>query len=115
MIIDCYDNNINDNTNEFLEKISNGEDTTSFEIVDIVIPCDNPYGVISRVDSSSFVRIPTKQIISYSVEKDGIYENMEWLDQNGEKMYTGTHKRIIPKEAFVEAFDTYIARERKEQ
>lgn len=108
MIIDCYNNNDDGGVDEFLERISNGEDTTS---LNIAIPCDNTHGVISKVDPSSFLRISTEQIISYSVEKDGIYENIEWLDQYSENMNTVRRKRIMSKEAFIEAFNTYIKNE----
>lgn len=62
-------------------------------------------------DDQAIFRYPTKEAISYSVKDDGIYRCKYTLDQYGEPMYgmCGINECIIPKEIFIEAFNTYIA------
>ena len=53
------------------------------------------------------LRVPSRQKITYSVDEDGIMEITNTIDQYGDCMY-GTAKMIISKEAFIEAYNTYI-------
>lgn len=53
------------------------------------------------------LRVPSRQKITYSVDEDGIMEITNTIDQYGDCMY-GTVKMIISKEAFIEAYNTYI-------
>ena len=56
------------------------------------------------------LQVPSGQKQNYIVREDGIYSSVETYDQDGECMYAEV-KMIISKEAFVEAYNTYIERE----
>ena len=53
------------------------------------------------------LQIPSGQKQSYKVREDGIYNSIETFDQDGESMYA-EEKMVIPKDAFIEAYNTYI-------
>ena len=53
------------------------------------------------------LQIPSGQKQSYKVREDGIYNSIETFDQDGESMYA-EEKMIISKDAFIEAYNTYI-------
>ena len=53
------------------------------------------------------LQIPSGQKQSYIVREDGIYSSVETYDQDEKCMYA-EEKMIISKEAFVEAYNTYI-------
>ena len=45
--------------------------------------------------------------IRYSANEDGVIEEYDYLDENGEVMWT-MRNIILPKEAFVAAYNAYI-------
>ena len=53
------------------------------------------------------LQVASSQKQSYIVREDGIYSSVETYDQDGKCMYA-EEKMIISKEAFVEAYNTYI-------
>ena len=53
------------------------------------------------------LQIPSIQKQSHKVREDGIYNSIETFDQDGESMYA-EEKMIISKNAFIEAYNTYI-------
>ena len=53
------------------------------------------------------LQVPCGQKQRCVVREDGIYSSVETYDQDGECMYAEV-KMIISKEAFVEAYNTYI-------
>lgn len=53
------------------------------------------------------LQVPRGQKQRCVVREDGIYSSVETYDQDGECMYAEV-KMIISKEAFVEAYNTYI-------
>jgi hypothetical protein len=59
-------------------------------------------------DYSPTLKYPADESISYSVKDDGIYRIAELLDQYRETMNITISTLIIPKEIFIEAFNTYI-------
>lgn len=53
------------------------------------------------------LQVPSGQKQSYKVEEDGIYSSVETYDQDRKPMYA-EEKMIISKDAFIEAYNTYI-------
>ena len=52
-------------------------------------------------------RVPSKEEISYKVREEGIVKVIDVNDQYNEPMYS-SNILILPKEIFIEAYNTYI-------
>lgn len=59
------------------------------------------------VKRSEYLSVPSGQRATYRVEEDGIHEVIETYDQYGKPMYAQS-RMIMSKEAFIEAYNTYI-------
>ena len=88
---------------EFLGRISRGEDTTHDDVkVPTIESISLPFGV-----NTGRLRVPSGQKVSYEVDEDGIVEITDTYDQDGKSMYA-SQKMIMSKEAFVDAYKRYI-------
>lgn len=95
-----------DKIDEFLGRVSRGEDTTPDDIeIPTIATLSLPYGVVST--STSKLRVPSGQRVTYEADEDGIVEVIDTYDQDGKTMYA-SQKMIMPKEIFVTAYKKYI-------
>lgn len=67
----------------------------------------NDYIIDNYAAKISALRVPSKEDISYKVEEEGIVKVIDVSDQYNEHMYA-INILILPKEIFIEAYNTYI-------
>ena len=63
---------------------------------------------IIKANCLNRVKAPCGIRAKHIVGTNGIYEVIETYDQDGETIYEEKSKLIMSKEAFVEAYNTYI-------
>ena len=67
----------------------------------------NDYIIDNYAAKISALRVPSKEEISYKVREEGIIKVIDVSDQYNEPMYA-SNILILPKEIFIEAYNTYI-------
>ena len=110
-----------DEIEEFLGRISRGEDTTLNDVKISTGVVKNEYEMppepkfysneslslpVNSVNVAK-LRVPSSRKVTYEANDYGIVKVSETFDQDGESLY-GSNEMIIPKDVFVAAYNAYI-------